>query len=149
MDVNARFMRKETYDRLVADLREDGCLTSVPLIYGGGGEYPEGHELVLSGNHRVMGGIDAGIEEDDFKLIGSAGALNPSRARVVADDQPPSTKLLLDLQDTHPRSSIRKRLLQWPVPRHTTGIDDRPCDGDDLIRREVRGCIPLPIGDLR
>lgn len=69
LDVNARFMNKETYDRLVQNLREDGHLTSTPLIYSGGDEYEEGHELVLSGNHRVQAGIDAGIEEAWFLLV--------------------------------------------------------------------------------
>lgn len=68
LDLNARFMRQETYQRLVDNLREDGCLTSTPLIYSGG-EYDAGRELVLSGNHRVQAAIDAGIVEADFLLI--------------------------------------------------------------------------------
>jgi hypothetical protein len=68
LEVNARYMRKEVFDTLVANIRRDGCLTSTPLIYGGG-EYPEGRELILSGNHRVAAGIEAGVTEDDFKLI--------------------------------------------------------------------------------
>ena len=69
LEVNARFMRQETYQRLVENLREDGTLTSAPLIYSGDGEYPEGHELILSGNHRIQAGIDAGIVEADCLLI--------------------------------------------------------------------------------
>lgn len=69
LDTNARFMRQETYQRLVENLRGDGTLTSAPLIYSGDGEYPEGHELILSGNHRVQAGIDAGIAEADCLLI--------------------------------------------------------------------------------
>lgn len=69
LGVNARYMTQATYQRLVANLRKDGYLTSTPLIYGGEGEYPEGRELVLSGNHRVKGGLDAGIEEAWFLLI--------------------------------------------------------------------------------
>lgn len=69
LDQNARYMRKETFDRLADNLREDGALTSVPLIYSGDGEYPEGHELILSGNHRVAAAIDAGVEEAPCLLI--------------------------------------------------------------------------------
>lgn len=69
LEVNARYMTKEKYDRLVSNLAEDGALTSTPLIYGGDGEYLEGHELVLSGNHRVMAAMDAGLEEATFLLI--------------------------------------------------------------------------------
>lgn len=69
LEINARFMRQETYQRLVENLREDGELTSTPLIYSGGGEYAEGSELILSGNHRVMAARDAGLEQADCKLI--------------------------------------------------------------------------------
>jgi hypothetical protein len=67
LELNARYMTHETYNRLVTNLRADGALTSTPLIYGGG-EYPEGRELILSGNHRVKAALDAGIE-DAFCLL--------------------------------------------------------------------------------
>ncbi|MFI9026318.1 ParB N-terminal domain-containing protein [Streptomyces sp. NPDC053560] len=66
--MNARFMRKEEWDRLVANVREDGCLTSVPLIYGAG-EYAEGRELILSGNHRTAAAREVGLPEIDCMLI--------------------------------------------------------------------------------
>lgn len=69
LPLNAQVMPKETYDQLVFNLRADGYLTSTPLIYSGEGEYAEGHELVLSGNHRVQAALDAGIEEANFLLI--------------------------------------------------------------------------------
>ncbi|MEU9201927.1 hypothetical protein [Streptomyces sp. NPDC048332] len=62
LEVNARFMRKEEYDRQVENVRRDGCLTSTPLTYAGG-EYDEGRELVLSGNHRTMASVDADLDE--------------------------------------------------------------------------------------
>ncbi|MBB3665949.1 hypothetical protein FB384_004908 [Prauserella sediminis] len=79
LDTNARYMRQETYQRLVENLREDGELTSTPLIYSGG-EYDEGRELILSGNHRVQAAVDAGIVEADCKLI----TQNLPKARQVA-----------------------------------------------------------------
>ncbi len=69
LETNARYMAQETYQRLVDNLRADGALTSTPLIYAGDGEYPEGHELILSGNHRVAGAIDADIEQGWCLLI--------------------------------------------------------------------------------
>lgn len=102
LDVNARFMRKETYDRLVANLAEDGCLTSTPLIYGGAGEYPEGNELVLSGNHRVIAGIDAGIDEADFLLISDKlppdklTAIQLSHNSLAGEDDLATLKILYD-----------------------------------------------------
>jgi hypothetical protein len=68
LPMNARFMRKEEWDRLVANIRADGCLTSVPLIYGAG-EYAEGRELILSGNHRTGAAVEAGLDEIDCMLI--------------------------------------------------------------------------------
>jgi hypothetical protein len=68
LPMNARFMRKEEWDRLVANVRADGCLTSVPLIYGAG-EYEEGRELILSGNHRTGAAVEAGLDEIDCMLI--------------------------------------------------------------------------------
>lgn len=55
---NARYMRHETYAQLVANIRADGKLTSVPFAFLEDGKY-----TVLSGNHRVRAAIDAGIEE--------------------------------------------------------------------------------------
>lgn len=68
LPVNARYMRKEEWDRLVENVKADGCLTSVPLIYGAG-EYPEGHELILSGNHRTAAAVEAELDEIDCMLI--------------------------------------------------------------------------------
>ncbi len=51
---NARFMPEAEFNQLVENLKADGVLTSAPLIYEG---------VVLSGNHRVMAAIKAGIDE--------------------------------------------------------------------------------------
>lgn len=59
LERNARFMRQETYARLVDNVRRDGRLTSVPFAI----REPDGRYLVLSGNHRTMAAIDAGLEE--------------------------------------------------------------------------------------
>ncbi len=63
---NARYMKHEEFQRLVANIREDGCLTSVPLVcLDESGQY----SAILSGNHRVMAAIEAGLEEIDVMLI--------------------------------------------------------------------------------
>ncbi len=58
VDKNARFMRTEQYNRLVENVRKDGCLTSVPLA-----SKREGRYLILSGNHRVQAARDAELAE--------------------------------------------------------------------------------------
>lgn len=65
LEVNARFMRHETYKQLVENLRRDGVLTSVPFAVW---QPRKKRYLVLSGNHRVRAAIDAGIVEADVML---------------------------------------------------------------------------------
>ena len=58
LEKNARFMPAQQYKRLVENIRNDGCLTSVPFALKQGERY-----LVLSGNHRVQAARDAGLTE--------------------------------------------------------------------------------------
>lgn len=104
LPVNARFFRKEEYDRLVENVRRDGCLTSVPLVYGGG-EYDEGHELVLSGNHRCDAAVDADVFDIDVMLIEEhltqqqLIALQLSHNAISGEDDPATLKQLYDQLD--------------------------------------------------
>lgn len=54
---NARYFKKETFKQLVANLRQDQRLSSVPLCLPADGNRLE----VLSGNHRVKASIEAGL----------------------------------------------------------------------------------------
>lgn len=104
LPVNARFMRKEEYDRLVENVRRDGCLTSVPLVYGGG-EYEEGRELILSGNHRTMAAVDAGVDAIDVMLIEEhldeqqLIAIQLSHNSIAGEDDPATLKQLYEQLD--------------------------------------------------
>jgi len=115
--VNARFMRKEEYDRLVENIRRDGCLTSVPLVYGGG-EYPEGQELILSGNHRCNAAADAGLSEIDVMLIDERLspqqliAIQLSHNAIAGEDDPATLKYLYEQLDD----------VDW---RAYSGLDDK------------------------
>lgn len=54
LDNNARYMTRDQFNRLVANIRRDGALTSTPLVY------PENDGLtVVSGNHRTKAAIVA------------------------------------------------------------------------------------------
>jgi hypothetical protein len=53
---NARYMAEPEFNRLVENLRRDGVLTSLPLVYRG---------EVLSGNHRVQAALKAAIVQAD------------------------------------------------------------------------------------
>ncbi|PWI05016.1 hypothetical protein DIZ27_41835 [Streptomyces sp. NWU339] len=104
LEVNARFMRKEEFDRLVENIRRDGCLTSTPLIYSGD-EYAEGKELILSGNHRTMAAVEAGLEEIDCMLIEEQltrpqlVAIQLSHNAIAGQDDPATLKQLYDELD--------------------------------------------------
>ncbi|MGW2951527.1 ParB N-terminal domain-containing protein [Streptomyces eurythermus] len=101
LPVNARFMTKEEYDLLVRNIKADGCLTSVPLIYGAG-EYPEGEELILSGNHRCDASVDADLPEITCMLIDDPQEKDQLIARqlshnaIAGKDDPATLKHLYD-----------------------------------------------------
>jgi hypothetical protein len=63
--VNAHFMPAEMYRRLVANIRRDGCLTSVPLC----GIKEDGTLRCISGNHRVKASIEAGLSEIPVQVV--------------------------------------------------------------------------------
>ena len=57
-------MTDAMFSQLVENIRRDGCLTSVPLVCDDDGKLE-----VLSGNHRVMAAIKAGLDEADVMEI--------------------------------------------------------------------------------
>jgi hypothetical protein len=59
LEKNARYMKAEQYGALVANIKRDGGLSSMPLCYR---ETKEGPLIVLSGNHRIKAAVQAGIE---------------------------------------------------------------------------------------
>ena len=74
--LNARFMRHETFQRLVANIKGDGVLTQTPfgwLVHDDDtqerivGEDGEPVHEVLSGNHRIKAAIEAGLETIDYR----------------------------------------------------------------------------------
>lgn len=66
LELNARFMIHDQFHRLVANVKRDGALTSVPFAWKDrGGEY-----LVLSGNHRVQAAIEAlGADHEAWVML--------------------------------------------------------------------------------
>lgn len=59
LEVNARYMKHEEFNKLVSNVKRDGKLTSVPFCCLD----DDGRWLILSGNHRVQAAIEAGLEE--------------------------------------------------------------------------------------
>ena len=64
LEKNARYMKQEEYQQLVKNIKRDGALSSVPFCaMEEDWETGEIKFEVLSGNHRVMAAIDAGLQE--------------------------------------------------------------------------------------
>lgn len=56
--INAHFMPKRVYDQLVANIRRDGNLSTLPFCW----HDADGKINVLSGHHRIDAARDAGVE---------------------------------------------------------------------------------------
>ncbi|MDQ8706719.1 ParB/Srx family N-terminal domain-containing protein [Streptomyces sp. LHD-70] len=107
LDVNARFMRHEQFQRLVANIREDGSLTSTPLVWN---DTESGRRIVLSGNHRTKAAIEAGLEQIWWMEIAEPLprqrqiALQLSHNAITGEDDPATLKALYDeLEDVSMR----------------------------------------------
>ena len=74
LDVNARYMTADQQQRLTHNIKRDGGLTSLPLVWLMQGEdgTPAADPpiyLIVSGNHRVTSAKDAGIKDLDCIVI--------------------------------------------------------------------------------
>ncbi|MFF2507594.1 ParB/Srx family N-terminal domain-containing protein [Streptomyces sp. NPDC058067] len=58
LDHNARFLPHEQFRQLVANIERDGHLTSTPLVWN---DRETGRLVVLSGNHRTLAAVEAGL----------------------------------------------------------------------------------------
>jgi len=101
LEKNARFMRNDTFAQLVSNVKRDGALASVPLVYAP----PGGKPVVLSGNNRVMAAKSAGLaqilclvvdrEMDPQELV----SVQLSHNSLVGQDDLPTLKELYDSID--------------------------------------------------
>ncbi|MDO9532728.1 MAG: ParB N-terminal domain-containing protein [Deltaproteobacteria bacterium] len=66
LEKNARYMRAEQFQNLVENIKKDGNLSSLPLCY----REKDGKLRVLSGNHRVQAGRQAGVEQILVMVVG-------------------------------------------------------------------------------
>lgn len=100
LDKNARFMRNETFQQLVENVRRDGALQSLPLIYR---DTVSGQRIVLSGNHRVMAARTANLNQIlCLVIVGEMGsdqqvAIQLAHNAIVGQDD---LQVLKDLYDS-------------------------------------------------
>ena len=103
LEKNARYMSKETLERLTENIRQDGFLSQIPF----GIKQENGKYQIISGNHRVKAAIRAkqkrvlilfGIESDFDK--NKRLAVQLSHNAIVGDDDKDILKgLYLDIDD--------------------------------------------------
>jgi hypothetical protein len=116
LKTNARYMRHEQYQQLVANVRRDGRLTSVPLVAPLEDD-PTKLE-VLSGNHRTQAAIDAGLTSVPVMVILSPltkdqrVALQLSHNAIAGQDDPAILKALYEELDA----------IDWRI---YAGLDDK------------------------
>nr|MDQ2960537.1 hypothetical protein [Candidatus Dormibacteraeota bacterium] len=98
LEENARFLRHETFQRLVENMRRDGACTSTPLTWN-----PEDDVwIVLSGNHRVSAAVEADLATIFTLQIVSETtpdqrlALQLSHNAIDGEDDPATLKHLYD-----------------------------------------------------
>lgn len=77
LELNARYMRHETFQQLVENIKRDGNLTQLPFCI----LEDDGKWKVLSGNHRVQAAIEAGLEVIEF--IGTEDKLSKDRQTAI------------------------------------------------------------------
>lgn len=75
--VNARFMKKSQYAQLVANVKRDGNLGSLPLCW----KAPDGQLHILSGHHRIQAAVDAGVSEVLYLYL--EGDLKPAQRTAI------------------------------------------------------------------
>ena len=118
LELNARYMRHETFQSLVKNIRRDGSLTSTPFAIHDGDGY-----LVLSGNHRVMAAIEALGKDalvdvmvtDDELDQAQRVAIQLSHNAIAGEDDPATLTLLYQQLDE----------IVW---RDYSGLDDKTLD---------------------
>lgn len=125
LEVNARFMRHETFQQLVQNIRRDGKLTQLPFAVLD----EDGRYKVLSGNHRVKAAKEAGLKE--IEVLVTHDKLSPERQiaiqlahnAIVGEDDPVILKTLYEqIKD------VDLRLY--------TGLDDKTLELLELVKPE-------------
>ncbi|MER8001639.1 ParB/Srx family N-terminal domain-containing protein [Streptomyces sp. NPDC095613] len=118
LDLNARFLPHEQFRQLVANIERDGCLTSTPLVWN---DTDTGRLVVLSGNHRTLAAIEAGLTTIWWMQIDQPLprqrqiALQLSHNAIAGQDDPAILKELYDELES----------VEW---RQYTGLDDKALD---------------------
>jgi len=134
LEENARYMKHETFQRLVSNLREDGVLTQWPFVWN---DVATGRRIVLSGNHRVQAAIEAGLGEidwtecDEYLTASKRLGIQLSHNAIAGEDDPAVLKRLYEsIEDVDERlyAGIDDATLDLLSRVDTTGLGEANLD---------------------
>ena len=80
-ELNAQQMTQSDFNRLVKNIKKDGCLTSAPLIMEDDKEF-----ICISGHHRIRAAIKAGLKEDFCIIIPKVDDSTRTRLQIAHND---------------------------------------------------------------
>jgi len=99
IDKNARFMQQSDFQQLVANIKRDGQLSSIPFCV----KKADGRYIVVSGNHRVQAAKQAGLNHIPIMFVDETDishdqirAIQLSHNSISGQDDPEILKQLLD-----------------------------------------------------
>lgn len=133
LEKNARYMRNETFQNLVENIKRDGGLSSVPFCY----LTEEGKYRVLSGNHRVMAAREAGLTKipvmytDKPLSKDEQIAIQLSHNALVGEDDPVILKELYnDIEDLSLKyyAGLDDKILDQLEDVQVTGLTEAQLD---------------------
>lgn len=133
LEKNARFMKNETFQRLVENVRGDGHLSSVPFCW----LQPSGRYLVLSGNHRVQAAKAAGHSEvlvmytEEDLTHSEQIAIQLSHNSLVGEDDPAILRELweeIDEVNLKLYAGLSDNELATMDPVNLSALSDAPLD---------------------
>lgn len=138
IDKNAHYMSKQMFDQLVANVKKDGNLSSLPLLW----QHKDGRYEALSGNHRVKAAAVAGIPKilalytDADLTLSQKRAIQLSHNAIFGQDNPQTLKeLWMEIQSLEEKvySGLDDEKLQTMQPVQIQRLDEA-----DLRMEEVR-----------
>lgn len=130
LEENARYMTHEQFQRLVENVRRDGCLTSAPFVWH---NFITDKWIVMSGNHRTKAAIEAGIAEID--IIFTKDQLSESQRVAIQI----SHNSISGQDDIATLKNLYEKILDLDLKEYS-GVDDKSL----LLMRDVK---PVSIGE--
>lgn len=130
LEENARYMTHEQFQRLVNNVRADGCLTSAPFVWH---DVETDRYVIMSGNHRTKAAIEA--ELDQIDVIMTRDKLTETQRIAIQI----SHNSISGQDDIATLKSLYEKILDIDMKEYS-GVDDKTLE----LLKEVK---PISIGE--